>query len=516
MRFGFVGPAYQSPTPLADAEQLINWKVQQVESPNARVPYILLPDPGLSIFATLGMGTGFPNVRGLETFSGRTFAVSGTTLLELTGAGAVTNYGDNTTTNNNMVDDGLPVTMVVGGTVGGSYPTQLLISSGGTITVFSLVSNTYQALTTPPANVLMVEFLSGFFIALTSNNDFAVSNPEDATTWPGLSISQVQVFSDQLIGMRVSNQILWIFGATRAVGYYLSGAAIFPFDVYSGATIECGILAQFSTARVATRQGTTVAWLGGDERGGAVVYALNGFTQKRISDHGLETWMSLHTVTDAVGMARHDEEGNNFYELWFPTANTTWTLDVDQGFWHQRSSLVKGVPSAHRQRCHTYNFGMHLVGDRTTGNIYSMSSKYFTDNVGIGMNNPIIRTRVGPSIATEGGRLTVPINEFQVDFEMGLGPMPPLTDGFGNPRQPYAVFSYSPDFGKTWGPDRLIPCGQAGQFTLSARDSRLGSWHSWTPRVVVSDPIPWRIADAYTNSTQDQKERLAKQFAKIT
>src|SRR5208282_3861633 len=116
----------------------------------------------------------------------------------------------------------------------------------------------------------------------------------------------------------------------------------------------------------------------------------------------------------------------------------------------------------------------------------------------------------------EGGQLTVPINEFQVDFEVGMGPQPPLKDNFGNPRDPVAMFSYSEDFGKTFGAERMIACGQAGNFKAVAVDRRLGSWRSWTPKVTVSDPIPWRIADAYVNNTEDQQDRLAKTYAKIT
>jgi hypothetical protein len=97
-----------------------------------------------------------------------------------------------------------------------------------------------------------------------------------------------------------------------------------------------------------------------------------------------------------------------------------------------------------------------------------------------------------------------------------MGPQPPLTDGFGNPRDPVAMFSYSEDFGKTWTPERIIKCGQAGQSKVVAIDRRLGSWRSWTPKVTVSDPIPWRIVDAYTDSTQDSQDRLAKSLAKIT
>lgn len=518
MRFGFVGPAYKSAAVMGDAEDLINWYPEQVESQNARTAMILLPTPGLSVFANLSMAAGvkLPSVRGLDTFSGRTFAVAGTHLLEITATGII-DYGDNTHTNNNIQDDGLPVTMVAGGTVGGNYPSQLLIASGGNLTVFSLVSNTFQALTTPPTGILMVDFLDGFFIALSNNNSYSVSNPEDATTWPGLAVTEVSVFSDQLLALIASNRLLWVFGQKRAVAYYNSGAPLFPFDVVSGGFMEVGILAQFSVKRVATKAGTTVMWLGGDERGGTgIVYAANGFTPQRVSDHGLEYWLSQQPlISDAVGMARQDQ-GHNFYDLWFPSANATWTLDVDMQMWHRRSSLVTGAPSAHLARCHTFNFAVHLVGDRNSGNVYAMSSQYFSEMTGPGVSIPIVRTRIGPTISNEGGQIPVPINEFQVDFEMGMAPMPPLTDARGLPRDPAAIFSYSEDFGKTWTFDREILCGQAGNFKQVAIDRRLGSWRSWTPKVVVSDPIPWRIADAYTNGTQDQKERLAKSFARIT
>jgi len=508
MRFGFVGPAYASPSALADAEALINWRPQKVESPNARVAYILLPTSGLSLFANLGA---FPSVRGFYAVSGRLFAVSGTHLFELSASGAVTDYGGAGTLNNNMVDDGLPATMTSAGTVGGTYPSQLLIASGGNLTVFSLVSNSYQALTTPPTLVLMVDFLDGFFIALSAGNTWSVSNPEDATTWPGSAVAQVSVFSDQLTGLIASNRLLWVFGSRRAVGYYNSGAALFPFDVASGAFMEVGSAAQYSPARVATHSGTTILFLGGDERGQGIVYAVNGFIPQRVSDSALEYWMSQQkTIADAVGIARQ-EEGQNFYDLWFPSANAMWTLDVDLGWWHRRSSLVNGIQSAHLSRCHVNAFSLHLVGDRTSGNVYQLSTNFLTDN-----GLPIIRTRVGPTISDEGGQIPVPINEFQVDFETGMGPEPPLTDAFGNPRDPVAMFSYSEDYGKTWTPERQILCGQAGQFKSVAIDRRLGSWRSWTPKVTVSDPILWRVADAYVNGTQDQQERLAKVFAKMT
>lgn len=483
-----------------------------MESPNSRTPFALYPTPGLGLFATLSPTA--KAVRGLQTVSGRTFAVASTHLYELTTNGTFTDYGGNPgTANNNILDDGLPAVMVAGGTASGTYPGHLLIASGGTLTVFNLATNAFVAISGTPTNVLMIDFIDGFFIALSTGNAWEVSNVEDATTWSGLSVSQVSVFSDQLLSLIASDRLLWIFGARRAAAYYNSGAPLFPFDVASGSFMEVGIVAQFSVARVAMKSGTTILWLGGDERGQNIVFAANGFTPTRVSDHALEFWMKGKTVSDAVGFAVQ-EQGHNFYVLWFPTADATWVLDVDLGFWHRRSSLVGGVAHAHLGRCHTYNFGTHLVGDRTSGNVYSMDISFLTDNTGAGKSSPIVRTRVGPTISEEGSWMF--FNEFQVDFETGLGPIPPLQDGAGNPRAPLATFSYSKDFGKTWSPDHMIPCGQAGQFKTRAIDRRLGKARNWTPRVIVSDPIPWRIVDAYVNATQEHQQRLSKYFAKMT
>ncbi len=511
MRFGFCGPSSQVQSPLVNAEFTQNWYLEQSESPNARTQWALYRTPGVTRFAQLLPG--LPSTRGELITGGRAFAVAGTHLFELTGAGVVTDYGG-FGGNNFMVDDGLPVTMVAGGTSGGIYPGQILIASGGTVTVFGLDTNTFKAIAGAPVNVLMVEFLDGFFIALSSGNSWQVSNPEDATTWSGLAVSQVAVFSSQLQALIATNRLLWVFGAQRAVAYYNSGAPLFPFDVVNGGFMEVGILAQYSVARVAAKAGTTVMWLGGDERGANVVFAAVGFVPTRVSDHALEFWMSQQAITsDAVGFATQ-EQGHNFYWLWFPSANATWRLDVDLGMWHRLSSRVNNVQGAHLGRCHMFAFGQHLIGDRSSGTIYSMSQAQLSENTAPGVYVPILRTRIGPTISEETNWQF--INEFLVDFRVGIGPQPPLLDANNRPRDPYAMFSYSGDYGQSWEPEKMIPCGQAGNRILFATDRRVGRYRNWTPKVTVSDPVDWSIADAYVNPRSDHSPRYAKSIARVS
>jgi len=84
----FIGPAYTSQSPIADAEALVNWYVEALdrEAPSAAAPVVLYPTPGFSAFATLPGG----NARGLFSQNDRTFAVGGAALYELGADGTLT------------------------------------------------------------------------------------------------------------------------------------------------------------------------------------------------------------------------------------------------------------------------------------------------------------------------------------------------------------------------------------------------------------------------------------------
>lgn len=90
MRFDeFVGGAYQSVSPNADASRSVNLLVERNESAGAKARAILIGRPGTTGFVTLPT-TG---VRGLAAGEGRMFAATATRLYEVTQAAAVTELG---------------------------------------------------------------------------------------------------------------------------------------------------------------------------------------------------------------------------------------------------------------------------------------------------------------------------------------------------------------------------------------------------------------------------------------
>jgi hypothetical protein len=504
-RFGFVGPTYASQSLNADAQRCINWYPESIESGQGKGATALYPAPGLALFATLVTGTPLGGVRGAIALNGRAFFVAGALFAEVDPSGQLIAAHQG-----NVVNDGLPVSMA-------ASPQEILMASGGIAYVYDLTSNTLtqvDALNNIP--VSGVGFSDGFFLALRSNSQqFFVSAPEKATSWDLSNTAIVSVFPDNVLTMLVDHREIWFWGVTKTVVYYDSGA-VFPFDVVPGAYIEQGIAAAASAVRL----DNSVFWLGADDRGAGIGWRAQGYSPARISNHAVEAaWAAYPAIADAIGYSYQDQ-GHSFWVLYFPTANATWVYDVSTQMWHERSfrGAGKATDTAHRSRCHAFAFGKHLVGDWASGNVYQMSIPVakgsgwsFADDFG----NPIRRVRRAPHISTE--QEWILHSSMQIDIEAGLGPQPPLLDGSGNPRDPQLMMRWSDDGGKTWSNERIMNCGQAGNFKTRAITRRLGRSRDRIYEVAATDPVPWRIVDAYLKAAPgfEPVERMAKNLGKM-
>lgn len=594
-RFGFVGATYTSQSSNVDAERAINWYVERVEAAGASA-LALYPSPGLEVFCTL---PGEAAIYGGHNVGGRVF-VAGVNLWELKKDGSYTNLG------------------ALSGVAGRVYfatnnADQLAITSGGTLYLLNLKTG---ELTNPPTGqgkVSSVHFLDGYFVCLIADSQkFQISALEDGTKWGGLDLAAVSEFPDKVLGMVVDHRELWLFGATKSVAYYNSGNVSFPFAPIPGASMEQGISAPDSIVKIENSH----CWIGADERGNAVAWMAQGYLPARISNHAVETaWQKLATTDDAVGYS-YQEQGHQFWVLYFPSAATTWVFDITTGLWHERSSRVNDVDQAHLGRCHVFGFGKHLIGDRQSGKVYNQSVYLYSD-----ADSPIRRVRRAPHITQE--LMFMFHKQMQVHLEVGVGPDQPLpgpvngANGFiiqdsdgqlwdiyvtevggvdgilqaapvdeGHPRQlmlrdtndpelayritmdngvlqgtpatvtgggwrpvlhllsrvtgkqwilvsndgvlqvyegvdygrrdPQVMLRWSDDGGHTWSNERIKGIGQAGQYRARCYWTRLGRSRDRIYELSASDPVPFRIVDAYLDASPGYgpTERLASAMRK--
>ena len=101
----------------------------------------------------------------------------------------------------------------------------------------------------------------------------------------------------------------------------------------------------------------------------------------------------------------------------------------------------------------------------------------------------IRRLRRAPHLSAEQVRQF--FARFQLDLQSGTG----LTTGQGaNPR---VTLRWSDDGGHTWSNLHPVEAGEIGQYARRAIWRRLGHSRDRVFEVTVSDPVAWRLLDAY-------------------
>lgn len=472
MRFdAFVGPTYTAQSLIADCERCMNWYPETVESGQGKNQMYYCPTPGLSTRYALDR---FP-VRGEFEVNGRAFAVAGDVLFELLDA------ANGQSAIGNVVNDGLPVTICTNGV-------ELCIASAGAVYTYGLTNNALNRVADLAGEtVSAVGFCDGFFIALLANSrQFRISALEDSNTWDPLDIATVSYFSNNLVGMIVDHRELWLFGYIETIVYNNVGNPDFPFEPNQSSFIEAGLGAKSAVSAL----DNSVFWLGSDTRGHGIGWRANGYLPTRISNHGVEfAWSQYGDISNAVSYA-YQEQGHTFWVVYFPIPSATWAYDVATNMWHERGFWDTNFSkyTAHRSQNHIFAFGRHLVGDWQSGAIYDMSSTTYMDAAA-----NIRRLRRAPHISNELQRITH--SQFQLDMDVGLG----LQTGQGS--DPQASLRWSNDGGRTWSNEHWRSAGKAGQYGKRVIWRRLGQARDRVYEVVMTDPIPARLVNAYLNNT---------------
>jgi len=227
-----------------------------------------------------------------------------------------------------------------------------------------------------------------------------------------------------------------------------------------------------------------------------VVVQTRGYQPQPISNKALETEISNYartsTITDAEGWT-YQQEGHQFYVLNFPSVPATWAFDTSTSMWSRRGTWNPEVNDfdVWSPRTHTYAFGRHLVGDRTSGRLSVLDVTFGTESNG----DAIRRVLVPAPLWCDPNEQRLYMSRFEVILQNGLGTQT------GQGSAPVAMLETSHD-AVTWSNQRTCSAGRAGQYMNRVFWLRNGaSTLLWVPRLTVSDPIPWRVIGAEFEAT---------------
>jgi hypothetical protein len=464
---GFCGPSYESQSPLASSERCMNLYPERLEMGNQQ-QVVLYSTPGLKAFSESTSGP----CRGLFAQNGRCFVVMANTLYELNSAGTFTSLGT-------VAGDSNPATFATNGDGGD----ELFVTSGDQGYLYNLSTGAFS---NPVSDVTMGGMLDGYFVALDqSTSTFKMSDLLDGTTWDSTQILQRNAAPDTWQAMLVKNPIILLFGSETTEPIYNAGAAPFPFAPVPNMIIPHGIAAPFSAKAI----GNTVLWLTETKDGNRQVVAMMGYNAQRVSTYAVEFALSQYDNVDDAVAYTYQDQGHQFYTLNFPSANATWVFDLSMGMWHERGKWNADAMEYEvwGPEYHAFAFDKHLVGDPCNGVIYHMSTDLFTDVDGKGLR----RQRIPPILQSEQRRVF--LDRFQLHCDVGVG----LLSGQGD--DPQVMLQLSRDGGITWGSERWRSAGKMGEYLHRAQWWRLGSGRNLLPSVTMTDPVPWRILDAYIN-----------------
>lgn len=469
MQTPILGSSYVARSTNADDNRMMNM-FPEILPEGGKNTAFLNRAPGLRRLATVGTGP----IRGLWTFGGYGYAVSGSRLYKIDTSWNATLLG--------TVTGSGPVSMSDNGT-------QLFVACNPDGYIYNATTNVFQQITDPDfPGAVQVGYLDGFFVFTEPNSQkFWVTSLLDGLAVDPLDFASAEGSPDGLNGMIVDHRELWLFGTNSTEVWYNSGATDFPFARIQGAFNEIGCASPYSVAKMDNQ----IYWLGQDARGQGIIYRAQGYIGQRISTHALE-WQiqSYSTISDAIGYT-YQQDGHSFYVLTFPSANATWVFDAATGAWHERGywDATNAVFARHRSNCQMFFNGETVVGDYSNGKIYAFDLNIYADDGDI--QKWLRSWRALPPTQNNLNRTVQ--HSLQLDCETGVG----LVSGQGS--DPQVMLRWSDDGGHTWSNEHWRSMGAIGAYSYRTIWRRLGMSVKLRDRVYEisgTDPVKLSINGA--------------------
>lgn len=453
--------------------------------------------PGLTLLANVGTGP----IRGLHTFGGYLYVVSGQNVYKVDTSYTATligNFQDADLTAYTIAGSNFQITTASNTPVSmADCGSQLFIVCNGPSYVYKPSDGSFvRVISSGDFNISVgnvVYFNSYFVVNQLGTNNMFVSAHLDGTTWNMGDTASTDGTADNIVGIIVDHKEMWVFGVNTTEVWYDAGNAGFQYAPIQGAFFEIGCAAAATLAKL----DNSVFWLGSDTRGQGIVYRTNGYSGERISTHAVEWQIQQYGDLSTAIAYTYQQDGHSFYVLIFPSANTTWVYDVATQSWHERCGFSNGQFTRHRGNCQTFFNNVTVIGDYQNGNIYKFDLTNYSDN---GSVQKWLRSwrALPPDGNVSAWRYMPPSgntmkrtahHSLQLDCEAGVG----LNSGQGS--DPQVMLRWSDDGGHTWSNEHWVSIGAIGNYGQRAIWRRLGMTMKLRDRIYeVSGTDPVKIA----------------------
>lgn len=448
MRLPFVGSSNPSRSYRVSRERLVNGLIET--DPAGKFERSCFCRPGLSTYVTAGSSA----VRGGIEWGGDLYWIVGGDLHKRTSAGAVSTLGS--------------IGTVSGVVVFAPGPSHLVFVDGakGYYTQGSSVTEITDAQF--PDGATHVAYHSGFWLVNDPSNAGRVyrSGSLDPTAWEALDFATAERDPDELVGLIVANQQLWLAGEYTTEAWGADGSS-FGFGQIAGGFTEVGLAAPYS---LAVGAGGVVYWLGKSRQGQGAILRGQGIQGQRISTTGLEAEIGGYsTISDAIGFCVY-WESHSLYILRFPTANKTWVWDEASQAWYEWTRYGGG---AFRANCAIFAFGKILFGDPEDGNLFEFDKDAHSDN-----GEPIEFERIDRHMVEAGDRKPLHHRSLELEVETGVG---------SDTMSPEWMLQWSDDGGHVWSNEHWRAAGLVGRRNTRLVWRRIGRSRDRIYRVKSTD-----------------------------
>lgn len=415
------------------AQECTNWipriqKTKALAQPNA------IGTPGISQFATAANDKAG---RGSFVQKKISYSVNGNRFYRINSDGTVTDLGTIDGTGRvSMASNGTQICIVVPLLKG-----YIFTVAGGLVDITDTVFTT----TLGPSEQVVEK--DGFFIHFKDQKYF-ISALNDGLTYSALDFETAAADPDEITGIHVNHNILYVGGANSIEPVQIVGGADFPYKRIEGALIQKGVAAKFSLINFAN----TFVFVGSGSSEQPAIWQFSAGNVIKISTGAIDKVLRSKTQAQIEAIFATTYASRDGFFVNFHLNDRTFTYDSTTSVWHERKSKnTSGQLINWRANDIIDAYGINIVTDNTSGKIGRLDDDLYSE-----YGTSINRVVSGAFLHNQNQRLTV--GQMELTCESGVGNIVAPSD------DPQVTRSFSDDGGFTFSNGTSRSLGKQGEY----------------------------------------------------